>query len=211
MADIPILHRDEHLLVVDKPAGLLVVEAPGRRGKTLIDLVGEQLGARVFAVHRLDEGTTGAIVVACTEAARDAMEPLFRAHSVERDYLALLSGRPSPAAGRIESRLQEQGGIVRVVERGGQTAITDYETIERRGRCTLVRCRLSTGRRNQIRVHMQALGCPIVGDRKYGYRAREGEAFSRPMLHSWRIAFDHPITGARVEAEAVPREPELRP
>lgn len=211
MADIPILHRDEHLLVVDKPAGLLVVAAPGRRGKTLIDLVGEQLGERVFAVHRLDEGTTGAIVVACTEVARDAMEPLFRAHTVERDYLALLSGRPSPAAGRIESRLQEQDGMVRVVERGGQTAITDYETIERRGRCVLVRCRLSTGRRNQIRVHMQALGCPIVGDRKYGYRAREGESFSRPMLHSWRIAFDHPITGARVTAEAVPREPELRP
>ncbi len=211
MSDIQILHRDEHLLVVDKPAGLLVVAAPGRRGKTLIDLVGEQLGSRVYAVHRLDEGTTGAIVIACTELARDAMDPLFRVHAVDRDYLALVSGVPSPAAGRIESRLQEQDGMVRVVVRGGQTAITDYETIERRGRCTLVRCRLATGRRNQIRVHMQALGCPIVGDRKYGHRAREGETQSRPMLHSWRIAFDHPITGIRVKVESLPRETELRP
>jgi 23S rRNA pseudouridine1911/1915/1917 synthase len=211
MAAIPILHQDEHLLVVDKPAGVLVVAAPGRRGKTLIDLLTEQTGARVFAVHRLDEGTTGAIVVARSEAARDAMEPLFRAHTVVRDYLALLSGRPSPAAGRIESQLKEEDGMMRVVERGGVTAITDYETIERRGRCTLVRCRLSTGRRNQIRVHMQALGCPIVGDRKYGYRARGDESFSRPMLHSWRVAFDHPLTGARVAAEAIPSEQELRP
>jgi 23S rRNA pseudouridine1911/1915/1917 synthase len=101
--------------------------------------------------------------------------------------------------------------MMRVVERGGVTAITDYETIERRGRCTLVRCRLSTGRRNQIRVHMQALGCPIVGDRKYGYRARGDESFLRPMLHSWRVAFDHPLTGVRVAAEAIPSEPELRP
>ena len=211
MADIPILHQDEHLLVVDKPSGLLVVEAPGRRGKTLIDLVTEQTGARVYAVHRLDEGTTGAIVIARTEAARDAMEPLFRAHAVVRDYLALLSGRPSPAAGRIESQLKEQDGMMRVVERGGVTAITDYETIARKGRFTLVRCRLATGRRNQIRVHMQALGCPIVGDRKYGFRARDKESFARPLLHSWRVAFDHPLTGVRVAAEAKPPEEELRP
>lgn len=211
MADIPILHQDEHLLVVDKPAGLLVVEAPGRRGKTLIDLLTEQTGARVYAVHRLDEGTTGAIVVARTEAARDAMEPLFRAHAVVRDYLALLSGRPSPAAGRIESQLKEQDGMMRVVERGGLTAITDYETIARKGRFSLVRCRLATGRRNQIRVHMQALGCPIVGDRKYGFRARGEESFSRPLLHSWRVSFTHPLTGARVAAEATPPEEELRP
>ena len=177
MAAIPILHQDDHLLVVHKPASVLVVNAPGRRGKTVLDLLADQLGARVYAVHRLDEGTTGALVIALTEAGRDAMDPLFREHAVQREYLALVSGRPSPAAGRIESQLREQDGMVRVVSHGGQLAITDYETLDRRGRLTLVCCRLATGRRNQIRVHMQALGCPIAGDRKYGYRARGDEAW----------------------------------
>lgn len=211
MPAIPILHQDEHLLVVDKPAGVLVVNAPGRRGKTLLDLLAEQLATRVLPVHRLDEGTTGALVVARTGAGREAMDPLFREHAVTREYLALVAGRPSPSAGRIESQLREQDGMVRVVERGGQIAITDYETLERRGRLTLVCCRLATGRRNQIRVHMQALGCPIAGDRKYGYRAKGEESFARPMLHSWRLAFDHPLLDLRVEVEATPPERELAP
>ena len=210
MADVPILHRDEHLLVVDKPAGVLVVAAPGRTGATLLDLLSRQEGGRPHAVHRLDEGTTGAMVVATTEAGRDAMVELFRCHSVQRDYLALVVGRPSPPAGRIDSRLQDDG-VVRIVAHGGQTAITNYETLARRGRLTLVRCRLETGRRNQIRVHMQALGCPIAGDRKYGYRSRSGEAFARPMLHSWRLGFDHPLLPLRVDVEAAPPEPDLKP
>lgn len=211
MVAIPILHEDEHLLVVDKPAGVLVVDAPGRRGRTLIDLLSEQTGQPVFAVHRLDEGTTGAIVVARTEPARDTMEPLFRQHAIVRDYLALVVGRPTPPAGRIESRLREVDGVVRVVERGGQTAVTHYESLARRGRSTLVRCRLETGRRNQIRVHMQALGCPLAGDRKYGYRPRDGERYERPMLHSFRLAFIHPLLGSKVEVECLPQEPQLVP
>lgn len=211
MAEIPILHDDEHLLVVDKPDGVLVVAAPGRRGTPLVELLGTQLGQRVFAVHRLDEGTTGALIVARTEAGRDAMDPLFRAHAVRREYLALVAGRPAPAAGRIESQLREDGDMVRVVERGGQTAITNYESLERRGRMTLVRCELETGRRNQIRVHMSALGCPIAGDRKYGFRARPGESFGRPMLHSWRVAFRHPLLGTEVAVEVVAPERDLRP
>lgn len=211
MTDIPILHDDEHLLVIDKPAGLLVVAAPGRNGPTLIDLLARQVGSRLFAVHRLDEDTTGLMVVARTDAGRAAMEPLFRAHAVRRTYLALVIGRASPPAGRIESRLDESGNIVRVVERGGVSAITDYETLARRGRTTLVSCQLQTGRRNQIRVHLAALGCPIAGDRKYGYRPRDGESFARPMLHSWRLSFRHPLLGLQVAAESPPPEPELRP
>lgn len=211
MIAVPVLHEDEHLLVVDKPAGLLVVPAPGRGGATLVDILTEQRRSRMYAVHRLDEGTTGAIVVACTEAGRDAMEPLFRNHAVQRWYLALVVGRPQPPAGRIESRLREEGGVVRVVERGGVTAITHYETLARRDRLTLVRCTLETGRRNQIRVHLSALGCPLAGDRKYGYRARKGEQFARPMLHSWRIAFHHPLTGVDIDVEVAPPEAALRP
>ncbi|MBL8738939.1 MAG: RNA pseudouridine synthase [Planctomycetes bacterium] len=209
---LPILHHEAGLVVVDKPAGVLVVPAPGRSGRTLVDRVAQQLGTKAFAVHRLDEDTTGAIVVALDDEVRVAMESLFRAHAVQRDYLALLSSAPSPAAGRIEAALEVGGdGIVRVAKVGGQRAITHYATLGRRDRCTLVRCRLETGRRNQIRAHMAALGSPLAGDRKYGWRARAGESFPRVMLHSWRLQFRHPGTGTEVQVEVIPAEPALRP
>lgn len=210
--EVRVLHREDGLVVVDKPAGVLVVPAPGRRGATLIDMLCRQLDCRAMAVHRLDEETTGAMVVAVDDAVRLALEEMFRTHAVERDYLALLSAAPSPVAGRIEASLAEgEDGIVRVVARGGQRAITHYETIERRGRCTLVRCRLETGRRNQIRAHMAALGCPLAGDRKYGFRARGDESFPRVMLHSWRLRFRHPRTASDVEITVDPAEVGLRP
>ncbi|HEX5054646.1 MAG TPA: RluA family pseudouridine synthase [Planctomycetota bacterium] len=210
--DLPVLHQDEHLVVIDKPAGVLVVTAPGRRAPTVLDLLRTQLERQVLAVHRLDEDTTGALIVALTDACRAGMEDLFRRHAVQRDYLALLAATPSPAAGRIEANLEEGAdGIVRVVSRAGVRAVTHYTTIARRGRCCLVTCRLETGRRNQIRAHMAALGCPLAGDRKYGFRARAGERFSRAMLHSWRVGFEHPITGTGVAVEVPPPEPELRP
>ncbi|MBX3464373.1 MAG: RluA family pseudouridine synthase [Planctomycetes bacterium] len=209
---MPVLHRDDHLLVVDKPAGVLVVAAPGRHGPTVLDLVGNQLGERVQAVHRLDEDTTGALVLARTDAGRAGMEALFRAHAVRREYLALAAAAPSPPAGCIESNLLEDAaGVVRVVARGGQRAVTHYQSLGRRGRCTLLLCRLETGRRNQIRAHLAALGCPLAGDRKYGFRARAGERFGRVMLHSWRLGFRHPLTGGEVDVKVEPAEPELRP
>jgi len=154
---------------------------------------------RVLAVHRLDEDTTGAMVFALDDAARAAMEELFRRHAVAREYLALASAAPSPPAGRVESQLVEgDDGVVRVAARGGQRAVTHYETIARRERCTLLRCRLETGRRNQIRAHLAALGCPLAGDRKYGFRARGDERFPRVMLHSWRLRFAHPFRAGDV-------------
>jgi 23S rRNA pseudouridine1911/1915/1917 synthase len=211
MDRLQVLHQDEHLVVVDKPAGVLVVSAPGRKEPTLVDRVSAQLAERVQAVHRLDEDTTGAIVLARSDAGRAGMEALFRAHTVAREYLALASAAPSPPAGRIESNLLEDaGGIVRVVARGGQRAATHYRTICRRDRCTLVECRLETGRRNQIRAHLAALGCPLAGDRKYGFRARQGERFPRVMLHSWQLRFVHPVTGAEVSVRVEPAELELR-
>jgi 23S rRNA pseudouridine1911/1915/1917 synthase len=212
MAGVPILHRDDHLVVVDKPAGLLVVPAPGRSGPTLVDLVTQQLHRRVQAVHRLDEDTTGAMVLALSDEGRSGMESQFRSHAVIRDYLALLTATPSPPAGRIEAALSESpDGIVRVVAHGGVRAVTHYETIARRGKATLVRCRLETGRRNQIRVHMAALGCAVVGDRKYGVRDRGDGHYRRVMLHSWSIRFDHPVSGRHIELCVTPREPELQP
>lgn len=212
MATIPVLYQDDYLVIVDKPAGVLVVQAPGRHGPTLVDLLRRQLGGGVDAVHRLDEDTTGVIVLARDDHGRTGMEGLFRRHAVERRYLALVSAAPSPPAGRIEARLREgEDGVMRVVPSGGEKAVTHYETRERRGRCTLVECWLETGRRNQIRAHLGALGCAVAGDRKYGYRKRPGEAFRRPMLHSWRIVFRHPVTGREVTAEAEPSEAVLRP
>jgi 23S rRNA pseudouridine1911/1915/1917 synthase len=209
---LAILYEDEHLAVIDKPAGMLAVPAPGRSEPTVVDVATRQFGVRALAVHRIDEDTTGALVLARTDEARVAMEALFRAHAVHREYLALASAAPSPPAGTIESNLQEgPGGIVRVVVKGGQRAITHYRTLERRGRCALVACRLETGRRNQIRVHLAALGCPLVGDRKYGYRVREGERFRRVMLHSWQLRFVHPLTGREVAIEVPPPEADLAP
>lgn len=196
MAPIPLLHADDHLVVVDKPAGVLTVAAPGRSGPTVVDLLRRQLDRPVHPVHRLDEETTGALVLALDAPTESAMVELFRQHAVERHYLALAGATPSPPAGRIESNLLEGAdGIVRVVPRGGQRAVTHYETLARRGRCALLQCRLETGRRNQIRAHLAALGCPLAGDRKYGFRARDGERFPRVMLHSWRLRFDHPHGG----------------
>lgn len=212
MEPLRVLHRDEHLVVVDKPAGVLVVPAPGRTGPTLVDRLGRELGVRVFAVHRLDEDTTGAMVFALDETTRHDLEVLFRSHAIERRYLTLASATPSPPAGRIESRLAEgDDGVVRVVTRGGERAVTHYETLARRGRTALLVCRLETGRRNQIRAHLAALGCPVAGDRKYGYRKRPGEVFARVMLHSWQIAFDHPRDGSRIAVTVPPPERELQP
>jgi len=211
MRTLSILHLDEHLAVVDKPAGVLVVSAPGRSEPTLVDILTKQLGRRVQAVHRLDEDTTGVLVLALSDEGRAGMEDLFRTHAVHREYLALAAAAPSPPAGRIESNLEEgPGGVVRIVGKGGVRAVTHYRTLDRRGRCALVACRLETGRRNQIRVHLAALGCPLAGDRKYGYRRREGESFRRPMLHSWQLRFVHPVTGSEVSVQVDPEEPELR-
>ena len=209
---IPVLYRDDHVIVVDKPARLLVVDAPGRTGPTVVDVLGRQLGKRVFAVHRLDEDVTGVLVLATTHEAREPLENMFREHRAERIYLALLSRAPDPQAGRIESRLRESvGGIVRSVTDGpGDQAVTFFKTLCRADGYTLVECKLETGRRNQIRVHMADLGCPIVGDRKYGFRVRGGKSFPRPLLHAEQVSFVHPITRDGVRVVAEPAEEELR-
>ncbi len=207
---VGILYQDEHMLVVDKPPHMLVVHAPGRRDETVVEKVGRQIRGRVYAVHRLDEDTTGVLALARTEEARARLEKVFRLHRAERLYLALVSRAPSPPAGKIRSRILEQGGLMRSVPKGGEVAVTHYRMLGRVGRFSLVECRLEPGRRNQIRVHMADIGCPVVGDRKYGYRSRQGGGFTRAMLHAWRLALPHPDTGERLEVVAEPADPELR-
>ncbi|MEM7199859.1 MAG: RluA family pseudouridine synthase [Planctomycetota bacterium] len=201
---IRILHEDQHLVVVDKPARTLVVAAPGRPGHTLIDQLSRQLGARTYAVHRLDEDTTGTLLVARTEAARTALEEMFRQHQVQRVYLAVVERVPSPPAGTIESLLVEgSDGVVRAARTGrGRRAVTHYRTVGREQGAVLVECRLETGRRNQIRVHLAELGCPVVGDRKYGWRSRDRRRGQSLLLHAWRLAFAHPCTASDVDVIA---------
>ncbi len=207
---VDILYQDDHMLVVDKPPHMLVVHAPGRRSPTIVDAVARQVGTSAYPVHRLDEDTSGVLALAKTPEARKLLEEIFRRHRAERIYLALLSHSPSPPAGRIESRLVEKGGRMCSVEKGGDVAVTHYKVLRRVDRFTLVECRLETGRRNQIRVHMADINCPVVGDRKYGYRSRHGGSFSRAMLHAWRLVLPHPVTGKRLEVVADPSEVQLQ-
>ena len=154
------LHVDEDLVVVDKPERMLVVPAPGRAGPTVVDVVGKQLGGRVFAVHRLDEDTTGALALARTPAAREVLEGIFRAHRAERVYLAVVERVPSPTAGRIELVLREDAaGVVVSSQAGaGRRAVTEYRLLARVRGGAVLECRPRTGRRNQIRVHLAELG-----------------------------------------------------
>ncbi len=210
---IPILFDDGDLMVVDKPSRMLVVDAPGRAELTVMDVLQRQLGVTVFPVHRLDEDTTGVLIVARTAEAQEAIDAMLRARTVERVYHACVSRVPSPLSGRVESRLLEDAsGIVRcTTDRRGKLAITNYRTLERRKYGALVECRLETGRRNQIRVHLAELGCPIVGDRKYGYRRPLGlPKAKRPLLHASSVRFFHPLTGRRVVVAADAPEEELR-
>jgi len=213
MSKIEILHSDPHLLVVNKPPGMLVVAAPGRRATTLVDVLSRQLGARVYPVHRLDEGTTGVLMLARSVEAQEKLAEIFRSHRIERIYLALLTAVPTPPAGRIESYLLEDSrGVLHSVNKkqGGKRAVSEYRVLERRGRHALVECRLETGRRNQIRAHMAELGCPVVGDRKYGFRGKGVDGVSRPLLHACRLRLEHPFGGEPILVDCPAAESELR-
>lgn len=202
-----ILHLDTDICVIDKPAGILSTPAPSRSGPDLRARVAATLqkqseDARLFAVHRLDEDTTGSIVFARTHAAQRALEQTFRRHKAQRVYHALVLGTPKLRQAVIESRLDvDRDGFVRVVQRGGQIARTEYLVLARLDGFCLVCCRLDTGRRNQIRVQLAEIGCPLVGDRKYGRRRASVKA-RRSMLHASGLSFDHPTKDEAVEVLA---------
>ena len=202
-----IVLSDEHLAVVDKPAGLLVHAAPGNQGATLVDALGDLLGGgedpeRPGIVHRLDRDTSGLMVVARTAPAHAELSRMIAAREVTRDYLALVEGCPPSRTGKIDAPLgRDHRSPERVVVGGRRprAAVTHFEVREVIGRNALLELRLETGRTHQIRAHLLAIGHPIVGDPSYGNRSRHG--LERQFLHSRQIAFDHPITGERVDLE----------
>lgn len=201
-APIPILHRDERLLVALKPAGLLSAPERGGAARSLVEVLAGQ-GIAAQAVHRLDLDVSGALVLALDDEARIALEALFRERAVKKTYWAMAQGRYQEARGVYRWPIAEDGPDVRVDERG-RPAETRWTVIARYTVATEMEIDLVTGRRNQIRVHFAHGGHALIGERKYG-RGRDQKLRSksrRVALHAWRIAFDHPFGGARVAVEA---------
>ena len=201
--------EDEHLIVVDKPAGLVVHPAAGNLDGTLVNALlhhcaGSLSGiggvARPGIVHRIDKDTSGLIVAAKTDRAHEGLARQFADHSIDRRYLSMTRGRPTPATGKVDAPLARSPSNRKkiAVVSSGKRAVTHYRTIEPLSGAALVECRLETGRTHQVRVHMLSLGHPLVGDLVYGGRHPVAErlGFRRQALHAARLGFTHPITGA---------------
>jgi 23S rRNA pseudouridine1911/1915/1917 synthase len=202
-----IAYEDAELLVVDKGAGLVVHPGRGHREDTLSQLL-EQAGAgprggdseRAGIVHRLDRDTSGLLVVARSEEAHRRLQAALAARRIEREYLALVEGRPPSRTGTVDAPVGRHSAVrtrMAVGGAGARTARTHF-TLERAlPRASLLRLRLETGRTHQIRVHMQAIGHPVAGDPEYGTAGLYG--LTRQFLHAARLAFEHPTTGAPIE------------
>jgi 23S rRNA pseudouridine1911/1915/1917 synthase len=206
-AGVSIVWQDEHLLVVDKPAGLVVHPARGHREGTLSQLLsGTAAGGepeRAGIVHRLDRDTSGLLVVACTEEAHRLLQEALRQRLIEREYLALVEGLPPARTGTIEAPIGRHPRIRTRMAVGGTASreARTHFTLERSlGRVSLLRLRLDTGRTHQIRVHLQAIDHPVCGDPEYGTPGMLG--LERQFLHATRLAFPHPITDEQVEVDS---------
>jgi 23S rRNA pseudouridine1911/1915/1917 synthase len=221
---LSIAFEDEHLIVIDKPAGLVVHPACGHADGTLVNALlhhcaGRLSGiggvARPGIVHRIDKDTSGLMVAAKTDPAHEGLARQFKAHTVERLYRAVALGHPAPAAGRVESWLardpRDRRRVVSVEQGQGKYAVTHWRVVERLAGATLIEARLETGRTHQVRVHMASIGHPLLGDAIYGrgparaLGARHGLA--RQALHAATLGFVHPATGERLRFESpLPRD-----
>ncbi len=225
--DIPlaILYEDEHLVVLDKESGIVVHPAAGNPDGTLVNALlhhckGQLSGIggveRPGIVHRLDKDTSGCLVVAKTDLAHQSLATQFSGRTMEKLYLAVVQGIPTPATDTVFTHIGRhpvnRQKMAVVNPPGGKPAITDYKIlgIDRSSGSSLVLCHLHTGRTHQIRVHLLHKGCPLIGDPIYAKPERQTAKPGRLMLHAWRLAFDHPVTGERMKFEA-PVPPEYTP
>ena len=221
--DIPvnIVHEDADLIVVDKPAGLVVHPAAGNLDGTLVNALlhhcrGELSGiggvARPGIVHRIDKDTSGLLVVAKSDRAHEGLAQQFKAHSIDRLYAAIVYGLPRPTAGTVDTWIGRSDADRKKMavhrEGRGKHAVTHYRTIERLAGAALVECKLETGRTHQVRVHMAHLGHPLIGDPVYS-RDRKGFKtiletlrFKRQALHAKRLGFIHPLTGQKLSFDS---------
>jgi 23S rRNA pseudouridine1911/1915/1917 synthase len=205
--ELRIAYEDEHLLVVDKPAGLVVHPGAGHAAGTLVQgLLGCGVAGgdpeRPGIVHRLDRNTSGLLVVSRTQQAYEALQALVRRRALEREYLALVRGRPRSRRGRIEAPIgrDRRDPTRRSVDTDSpKDAVTHFEVLELLSAHTLLRVHLETGRTHQIRVHLSAIGLPVVGDPAYGVQEA---GLRRQFLHAARLAFPHPVTGEQVDVSS---------
>jgi 23S rRNA pseudouridine1911/1915/1917 synthase len=208
---VPVLYQDAWLMVVSKPAGLPTHPTASLRTGTLVNrllgmgtplsTVGE--ADRPGIVHRLDAGTSGIMVVAKEDGAHRGLADMFRTHAVDRRYLALVRGQVEHEEFTVDAPLGRDRARIRVRAVTGKEASTEVSVKERLPNRTLVEARPRTGRTHQIRVHLAAIGHPVLGDRRYGGGGSDAGSLglTRPFLHSWKISFDHPVTGARIHLE----------
>jgi 23S rRNA pseudouridine1911/1915/1917 synthase len=207
-APFTVAFEDEHLLVVDKPAGVVVHPARGHRQGTLAQaLAGRGAGGdepwRAGIVHRLDRDTSGLLVVAKSDEVHRALKALLAGRRLRREYLTLVDGRPSARTGTIDApigRHRRDRVLMSIDSDEPREARTHFEIERVLPRATLLRIVLDTGRTHQIRVHLAAIGNPVLGDRQYGGVIRYG--LERQFLHAARLAFEHPITGAAIDVSS---------
>jgi 23S rRNA pseudouridine1911/1915/1917 synthase len=224
--DIPlrVIFEDDHLLVIDKPAGLVVHPAAGNRDGTLVNALlhhcrGSLSGiggvARPGIVHRIDKDTSGLLVVAKTDVAHEGLAKQFAAHSIDRRYLAIVSGVPKASEGTIDAPLARSAAnrkkIAIVAGGRGKRAVTHWKRLTVLSDAALAECRLETGRTHQVRVHMASIGHPLLGDSVYGgipkthRRLLNDLGFHRQALHAAELGFVHPVTKRRLSfASAMP-------
>lgn len=209
---LDIIYEDEDVVVVNKARGMVVHPAAGNYSGTLVNallyhcknLSGINGVIRPGIVHRLDKDTSGIMICAKNDAAHVSLSEQIQSKTAQRTYLAVVRGNIKTDSGVIEtqiSRDKDDRKKMAVVKEGGRNAITEYEVVERFGKYTIVKCKLKTGRTHQIRVHMEYLGYPLVGDPKYS-PMKTPFSISGQALHSLTLAFDHPRTGERMEFEA---------
>jgi 23S rRNA pseudouridine1911/1915/1917 synthase len=217
--DIPldILYEDDQLLILNKPAGLVVHPAPGHPDGTLVNallahcpnLPGIGGVQRPGIVHRLDKDTTGAIAIAKTDIAHRHLQAQLKAKTARREYLGIVYGAPKTQSGTINLPIgrhpQDRKKMAIIpVEQGGRTAVTHWQVLERLGNFTLIHFQLETGRTHQIRVHSTKMGHPIVGDQLYSSGHSVGVNLPGQALHAWQLKLQHPISGELIAVTATP-------
>ena len=209
---LDIIYEDEDVVVVNKARGMVVHPAAGNYSGTLVNallyhcknLSGINGVIRPGIVHRLDKDTSGIMICAKNDAAHVSLSEQIQSKSAQRTYLAVVRGNIKTDSGVIETQIardKDDRKKMAVVKEGGRNAVTEYEVMERFGKYTIVKCKLKTGRTHQIRVHMEYLGYPLVGDPKYS-PMKTPFSINGQALHSLTLAFDHPRTGERMEFEA---------
>jgi 23S rRNA pseudouridine1911/1915/1917 synthase len=210
-----ILYEDEHIIVIDKPQGMVVHPAAGNRSGTLVNALihhyGDNLSdingvLRPGIVHRLDKDTSGVLLVAKTNTAHRKLTDMFKGHEIKKIYFAIVEGKVATDKGKIDApvgRHPVDRKKMAVNPGRGRNAVTHFQVIERFKNCTMLKIRLETGRTHQIRVHMAFIGHPVLGDNTYGKKhVNRSMGIDKQMLHAGLIGFRHPVTGEYMEFES---------